>query len=62
MFKHLFRFNQEQLGISVRSRVKVRVKLVFHFARTVPKRTGEHAQIEKRLINPRTSGCIRVSK
>ena len=29
---------------------------------TVPKRTGEHAQIEKRLINPRTSGCIRVSK
>jgi hypothetical protein len=23
---------------------------------------GEHAQIEKRFINPRTSGCIRVSK
>ena len=31
-------------------------------ARIVPKRTGEHAQIEKRFINPRTSGCIRVSK
>ena len=29
---------------------------------TVPKRTGEHAQIQKRLINPRTSGCIRVLK
>ena len=24
----------------------------FHFARIVPKRTGEHAQIEKRFINP----------
>jgi hypothetical protein len=24
----------------------------FHFNHTVPKRTGEHAQIEKRLINP----------
>ena len=39
-----------------------RVKPVFHFNRTVPKPTGEHAQIEKRFINPRTSGCIRVSK
>ena len=38
------------------------LKLVFHFARIVPKRIGEHAQIEKRFINPRTSGCIRVSK
>jgi hypothetical protein len=34
------------------------LKPVFHFARIVPKRTGEHAQIEKRFINPRTSGCI----
>jgi hypothetical protein len=39
-----------------------RVKPVFHFARIVAKRTGEHAQIEKRFINPRTSGCIRGSK
>jgi hypothetical protein len=39
-----------------------RFKPIFHFARIVPKRTGEHAQIEKRFINPRTSGCIRVSK
>ena len=31
------------------------LKPVFHFARIVPKRTGEHAQIEKRFINPRTS-------
>ena len=37
-------------------------KPVFHFARTVPKRTGEHAQIEKRFINPRTSGHIRDYK
>jgi hypothetical protein len=28
----------------------------------VPKRTGEHAQIEKRIINLRTFGCIRVLK
>jgi hypothetical protein len=28
-----------------------RLKPVFHFARIVPKRTGEHAQIEKRFIN-----------
>jgi hypothetical protein len=33
------------------------LKPVFHFTRIVPKRTGEHAQIEKRFINPRTSGC-----
>jgi hypothetical protein len=39
-----------------------RVKPVFHFTRIVPKRTGEHAQIEKRFINPHTSGRIRVSK
>ena len=39
-----------------------RLKPVFHFNRTVPKRTGEHAQIEKGFINPRTSGYIRVSK
>jgi hypothetical protein len=39
-----------------------REKPVFHFARIVAKRIGEHAQIEKRFINPRTSGCIRVSK
>jgi hypothetical protein len=38
------------------------LKPVFHSARIVPKRTGEHVQIEKRFINPRTSGCIRVSK
>ena len=38
------------------------LKPVFHFARIVAKRTGEHAQIEKRFINPRTSGCIRVSE
>jgi hypothetical protein len=38
------------------------IKPVFHFARIVPKRTGEHAQIEKRFIKPRTSGCILVSK
>jgi hypothetical protein len=31
------------------------VNPVFHFARIVPKRTGEHAQIENRFINPRTS-------
>ena len=31
------------------------LKPVFHFARIVAKRTGEHAQIEKRFINPRTS-------
>jgi hypothetical protein len=40
----------------------VRVKPVFHLARIVAKRTGEHAQIEKRFLNLRTSGCIRVSK
>jgi hypothetical protein len=40
----------------------VGIKTVFHFARIVQKRTGEHAQIEKRFINPRTFGCIRVSK
>jgi hypothetical protein len=43
-------------------RGSVEIKPVFHFARIVPKPTGEHAQIEKRFINPRTSGCIRVSK
>jgi hypothetical protein len=48
----LLRFRQERIAL----------KPVFHFARIVPKRTGEHAQIEKRFINPRTSGCIRVSK
>ena len=31
--------------------MKNQVKPVFHFARIVPKRTGEHAQIEKRFIN-----------
>ena len=30
---------------------KFELKPVFHFARIVPKRTGEHAQIEKRFIN-----------
>jgi hypothetical protein len=38
------------------------LKPAFHFAHIVAKRTGEHAQIEKRFIKPRTSGCIRVSK
>jgi hypothetical protein len=32
---------------------RITLKPVFHFARIVPKRTGEHAQIEKRFINPR---------
>ena len=32
------------------------VKPVFHFARIVAKRTGEHAQIEKGFLNLRTSG------
>jgi hypothetical protein len=32
------------------------LKPVFHFARIVAKRTGEHEQIEKRFITPRTSG------
>jgi hypothetical protein len=47
---------------SVKFRIVLCLKPVFHFARIVAKRTGEHAQIEKRFINPRTSGCIRVSK
>jgi hypothetical protein len=38
------------------------LKPVFHIARIVAKHIGEHAQIEKRFINPRTSGCTRVSK
>jgi hypothetical protein len=38
------------------------LKPVFHFASIVAKRTGEHAQIEKRFVKPRTSGCISVSK
>jgi hypothetical protein len=40
---------------TARSAVPLRllpVKPVFHFARIVPKRAGEHAQIEKRFINP----------
>jgi hypothetical protein len=37
-----------------RSARQIILKPVFHFARIVPKRTGEHAQIEKRFINPRT--------
>jgi hypothetical protein len=37
------------------------VRLVFHFARIVPKRTSEHAQNEKGFINRCTSGCICVS-
>jgi hypothetical protein len=55
------RTNQEQI-LPRRTNVAYPVKPVFHFARIVPKRTGEHAQIENRFINPRTSGCIRVSK
>jgi hypothetical protein len=42
--------------------VWLHLKPVFHFARIVPKRTGEHAQIEKMFINPRTSGCFRRIK
>jgi hypothetical protein len=41
---------------------KMGFRLRHYAGRTVPKRNGEHAQIEKRFINPRTSGCIRVSK
>ena len=41
---------------------RLTTKPVFPFNRTVPKRPGEHAQIEKKFINPRSSGCIRVSK
>ena len=44
---------------SARNKLMTTIKPVFHFARTVSKRTGEHAKIEKRFINPRTSGCIR---
>jgi hypothetical protein len=48
--------------ITIRTTTLVILKPVFHFARIVAKRTGEHAQIEKRFIKPRISGCIRVSK
>jgi hypothetical protein len=34
--------------VSNSSRQVIYVKPVFHFARIVPKHTGEHAQIEKR--------------
>jgi hypothetical protein len=40
----------------------VTLKAAFHFALTIPKRTGEHAQIEYRVINSRTSGLFHVTK
>jgi hypothetical protein len=37
-------------GVTPSFASNIGLKPVFHFARIVPKRTGEHAQIEKRFI------------
>ena len=50
--------HQESMMMDMYTLRFLEIKPVFHFARIVAKRTGEHAQIEKRLINPRTCGCI----
>jgi hypothetical protein len=43
------------MGAIVTTKWKPGFKAAFHFNPIGPKRTGEHAQIENRLINSRTS-------